>query len=297
MRVRLTAEPISPLTLVDRVYQRLWDWILSGRLEPGDWLRIQELAQTLNVSDTPIREALIRLQQSGLVETIPHVGTRVRRFTRRDIEESFELREALECHALQHAAPRVAVATLERLMQQLKKAEPALEEGNTAPAVAADIELHTTLIRAAGNARILALFSTLLDQIRMFAGFGNRTPEGPRRFLEMHLRLVELLLEGHVASAVRLMREHMQLAKDNSLRGYFGGLEPLTDRDEGEARRRLAAPARGQAGAAVSITPRQQGRARSAPGKLRAPTAASRRGNLRKMEPMGRQSRKEEGNA
>ena len=222
MSVRLTAEPISPLTLVDRVHQRLWDWILGGRLQPGDWLRIQELARTLKVSDTPIREALIRLQQSGLVETLPHVGTRVRRFTRQDIEESFDLREALECYALQHAAPRVSPATLQRLRQQLKKAEIALEEGNTAPAVAADIELHTALIRAAGNARILALYSTLLDQVRMFAGFGNRTPEGPRRFLVMHLRIVDLLLKGNSGGAARLMREHMQLAKANAVRGYFG---------------------------------------------------------------------------
>jgi DNA-binding GntR family transcriptional regulator len=222
MSVRLTAEPISPLTLVDRVHQRLWDWILGGRLQPGDWLRIQELARTLKVSDTPIREALIRLQQSGLVETLPHVGTRVRRFTRQDIEESFDLREALECYALQHAAPRVSPATLQRLRQQLKKAETALEAGDTGPAVAADIALHSELIRAAGNSRILSLFYNLLDQVRMFAGFGNRTPEGPRRFLVMHLRIVDLLLKGNSGGAARLMREHMQLAKANAVRGYFG---------------------------------------------------------------------------
>jgi DNA-binding GntR family transcriptional regulator len=246
MRVRLTAEPISPLTLVDRVHQRLWDWILSGRLHPGDWLRIQELARTLKVSDTPIREALIRLQQSGLIETIPHVGTRVRLFTRQDIEESFDLREALECYALQHAGRRVSAALLQRLRRQLKAAETALNAGDTAPAVSADIELHTELIRAAGNSRILALFITLRDQVRMFAGFGNRTPEGPRRFLDMHLRMVDLLIKGNVASAVRLMREHMQLAKENSVRGYFGSQPPSGTDGDGQrapaAARRARSP-------------------------------------------------------
>ncbi len=225
MAVRLKAEPISPTTLVDRVHQRLWDGILSGRLQPGDWLRIQELARTLKVSDTPIREALIRLQQSGLVETIPHVGTRVRRFTRQDIEESFDLREALECFALQQAGLRVPPPTLARLKKQLLDADAALDAGSTDEAVAADVALHMELIRAAGNSRILALFTTLLDQVRMFAGFGNRTPEGPRRFLTMHLRIVDLLIKRNLAGAVRLMREHMQLAKDNSVRGYFGGVQ------------------------------------------------------------------------
>jgi len=264
MPVRLTAEPILPLTLVDRVHERLSDWILSGRLQPGDWLRIQELAQTLKVSDTPIREALIRLQQSGVVETTPHVGSRVRRFTRQDIEESFGLREALECYALQHAGRRVSPATLQQLKQQLKAAAAALDAGDTGPAVAADIALHTELIRAAGNARILGLFASLRDQVKMFAGFGNRTPEGPRRFLQMHLRLVELLIAGNIPSAVRLMRDHMQLAKENSLRGYFGGKPPPSITDGADRRREAAL---GRTRAKVSIGPRQQDRPRSARGQ------------------------------
>jgi DNA-binding GntR family transcriptional regulator len=253
MAVRLGAEPISPLTLVDRVHQRLWDWILSGRLQPGDWLRIQEIARTLKVSDTPIREALIRLQQSGLVETIPHVGTRVRRFTRQDIEESFDLREALECFALQQAGLRVPAATLARLKQQLLAADAALDAGSTAEAVAADVALHMELIRAAGNSRILALFATLLDQVRMFAGFGNRTPEGPRRFLQMHLRIVDLLMKRDLARAVRLMRDHMQLAKENSLRGYFGGKPPTSPSGDGDGRVRRAR----RAGRAVGVSVRR----------------------------------------
>ena len=277
MAVRLSAEPISPLTLVDRVHQRLWDWILSGRLQPGDWLRIQELARTLKVSDTPIREALIRLQQSGLVETIPHVGTRVRRFTRQDIEESFDLREALECFALQQAGLRVAPATLARLKQQLLAADAALDVGSTAEAVAADVALHMQLIQAAGNSRILALFTTLLDQVRMFAGFGNRTAEGPRRFLQMHLRIVDLLMKRDLTRAVRLMRDHMQLAKENSLRGYFGGKPPPSPSDAGDGRVRLARRAGKAAGASV-----------------RRPTGKSVK---RKRGVVTRLSKKEEGNA
>ena len=135
---RTPTTPITPLTLVDRVYQRLWDWITEGTLTPGDWLRIQDLARRLKVSETPIREALIRLQQSGLVETIPHVGTRVRRITRRDIEESFDLREALECYALQHAGPRLSEAKLRWLKAKLQRAAAALDAGDMAPAVAAE---------------------------------------------------------------------------------------------------------------------------------------------------------------
>jgi DNA-binding GntR family transcriptional regulator len=218
----VSAEPIAPLTLVDRVHQRIWDWIQADRLKPGDWLRIQELARTLEVSDTPVREALIRLQQNGLVDTIPHVGTQVRRFTRQDIEELFDLREALECYALQRGAATLSKETLCELKRELERASAALDRGDVGPAVTADVALHTELIRAAGNSRILVLFENLRDQFKMFAGFGNRTADGPRRFLAIHLRLVGLLLKGEIEGATDLLREHMRLAKAQSLRGYFG---------------------------------------------------------------------------
>jgi DNA-binding GntR family transcriptional regulator len=218
----ISTEPIAPLTLVDRVHQRIWDWIQADKLKPGDWLRIQDLARTLEVSDTPVREALIRLQQNGLVDTIPHVGTRVRRFTRQDIEELFDLREALECYALQRGTANLSKETLRGLKRQFEQAEAALDAGDVGPAVIADVALHTELIRAAGNSRILSLFENLRDQFKMFAGFGNRTADGPRRFLTIHLRLVGLLLRGEIESATALMREHMRLAKAQSLRGYFG---------------------------------------------------------------------------
>jgi DNA-binding GntR family transcriptional regulator len=219
---QISTEPIAPLTLVDRVHQRIWDWIQADRLKPGDWLRIQDLARTLEVSDTPVREALIRLQQNGLVDTIPHVGTRVRRFTRQDIEELFDLREALECYALQRGTANLSQEPLRGLKRQLEQAGTELDGGDVGPAVIADVALHTELIRAAGNSRILSLFENLRDQFKMFAGFGNRTADGPRRFLTIHLRLVGLLLKGEIENATVLMREHMRLAKAQSLRGYFG---------------------------------------------------------------------------
>lgn len=218
---RLAATPILPQTLVDRVHERIWDWINNGRLKPGDWLRIQEVARAMQVSETPVREALIRLQQNGLVETIPHVGTRVKRFTRQDIEEVFDLREALECYALERCAHNLFDATLRRLKLEFEQAGEALEKGDVEPAVAADMALHAELIRAAGNTRISALFANIRDQVQMFAGFGNRTPDGPRRFLGIHLRIVDLLLNRDIAGATQLMREHMRLAKQQALRGYF----------------------------------------------------------------------------
>jgi DNA-binding GntR family transcriptional regulator len=257
---QLSTSPIAPLTLVDRVYRQLWDWITVGELRPGDWLRIQSLARTLKVSDTPIREALIRLQQNGLAETIPHVGTRVKRFTRREIEEIFELREALECHALQQAAPRLSRELLEGLRRRFRQAETALQRGDAKPAVDADMAFHTEIVRAAGNSRIAALFESLWDQIQIIAMFGNRNPDGPRRFLRIHLRIVNLLLRQELGAAVDVMSAHMRLAQENALVGFFGPAPTsrsgaATSRADGT--RRTADPQRSRIGGRhAAIRPR-----------------------------------------
>jgi DNA-binding GntR family transcriptional regulator len=81
----------------------------------------------------------------------------------------------------------------------------------------------------------------------MFAGFGNRTPDGPRRFLGIHRRIVDLLLKRDVAGATQLMSEHMQIAKQQALRGYFGaeaaGAMPRGDDDGQPGSTRRAAGA------------------------------------------------------
>ena len=210
------------MTLAEQVRQRLWEWILKGKLKPGDRLRIQELAKTLKVSDTPVREALIRLRQTGVVQSVPWVGTRIREFTRRDIEEVFDVRKALECFAVRMAAVRIAEGRLQQLKQRLLAANEALDQGEVGPSIVADNEFHAEIVRSAGNSRISTLLGNIRDQIYMFAGFGARTPEGPRESLHMHLQIVDLLLQRDTDAAVRLMEEHLEQAKQQALHGYFG---------------------------------------------------------------------------
>jgi len=224
------AASISPLSVGDQVYQRLSEWVVTGQLKPGDRLRIQELAKTLGVSDTPVREALMRLQHSGLVEIIPRAESRVRVFTRRDIEEIYDLRQALECFAVKKAAERMPDADLYRVQQMLASAGDALDKGDIAPSVVADVELHAQIVLTAANGRISSLLANIRDQMQLFRRLGARTEDAPRRFLLIHQRIVEELLRRDATAAARLMEEHMQLAKEQALVDYLGSTDsPLAD--------------------------------------------------------------------
>jgi DNA-binding GntR family transcriptional regulator len=135
-------EPMVPMTLADQVRQRLRDWIVSGRLKPGDRLRIQELARKLKVSDTTIREALSRLRQTGLVQSVSWAGTRVMEFTRTDMEEVFDLRKALEPFAVRCGGLHIPEQELHLLKDQIRSAEDALGRGEPGRAIAVSNELH-----------------------------------------------------------------------------------------------------------------------------------------------------------
>src|SRR5919204_6929621 len=104
-------------TLAEKAFGALHEAILTGRLRPGERLPIEELAEVLDMSAMPIREAVRRLDAAGLVENIPHRGARVTELSVTDLAEVYEARLALEVLAIRRAAERFE-ATDERVARQ-----------------------------------------------------------------------------------------------------------------------------------------------------------------------------------
>jgi DNA-binding GntR family transcriptional regulator len=207
----------------EQVFRRLWDWIRNGRLKPGDRLRIQELARQLNVSDTPVREALIRLQQSGIVQTVPWAGARIKEFTREDIEEAYEVRQALESFAIRKVltgdTPKEEFTVLRAAFT---KAEAALRKGNSGPAIAAEMDLQAALARWTGNRQMRTLLTNARDQILVFEGVAARADERTPGSFRAHTRIVDALCANDAENAIRLLDEQLRAAKTRTVLAYFG---------------------------------------------------------------------------
>jgi len=109
---------VRPVTLPNGMdaYHQIRRWIVEGRLRPGERLVEQRLAEELELSRTPIREALRMLQSEGLVRFEPNRGARVRSLTVADIDDLYELRGRLEAMAAELAAVRATPDQLDRLM-------------------------------------------------------------------------------------------------------------------------------------------------------------------------------------
>jgi DNA-binding GntR family transcriptional regulator len=140
--------------LRDQAYTQLRDAILDGTLEPGEQLRDAELAEWLGLSRTPIREAVARLEEYGLVETKPNSYTRVTPLSARDARDAFTVYAALEALAASLAVPRLTGDDLKTMRAANGDFADALAAADVDAAVSADDRFHGVLVQAAANGEI-----------------------------------------------------------------------------------------------------------------------------------------------
>ena len=150
-------EPRLYTTSADYVYQELRHQIITKQLKPGQRLPEVNIAVQMGVSRTPVREALRRLASEGLVLIIPNSGARLASPTRREMEDTYAVREQLECISVAIAATRISERNLRRLEDAILEEEKAFEEKNLELYLEINENFHRIIAEASGN-RVLADF-------------------------------------------------------------------------------------------------------------------------------------------
>ncbi|HPK06778.1 MAG TPA: GntR family transcriptional regulator, partial [Aminivibrio sp.] len=148
-------EPRLYTTSADYAYQELRHRIITKQLKPGQRLPEVNIAVQMGVSRTPVREALRRLASEGLVIIIPNSGARLAAPTVREIEDTFLVREQLECLAIRLAAERIGDRHLRRLEEALVEEARAIEERDLETYLEVNEAFHKAVADASGN-RVLA---------------------------------------------------------------------------------------------------------------------------------------------
>jgi DNA-binding GntR family transcriptional regulator len=147
-------------SLREQIREHIVDGIVSGRWKPGERIVERRIAVELEVSQTPVREALRELESLRLIESAPNKGVRVRNLTAADLEESYPVRAGLEQIAAELAVERLAadVSPLEPSVAALYAADAA---GDSAGQVRHTVAFHRELVRAAGNGVLLHTWESL----------------------------------------------------------------------------------------------------------------------------------------
>lgn len=210
-----TARPAAVSTerrsLVDDAYRALRQRILDNVYPPGHRALEQELAHELGISRTPLREALIRLRNEGMVEIIPRHGVRVLPLSATDMKEIYEILTALESAAAELAARRrPAAAELRPLEQASRDMARALRAGDLDAWAQADERFHRTLIELSGNRMLMQTVLNFWDRAHRARMFTLRLRPKPVNSTEEHRELVERIRAGDAPGALACTRAHRE---------------------------------------------------------------------------------------
>ncbi|MFD4760351.1 GntR family transcriptional regulator [Streptomyces sp. NPDC058439] len=186
--------------LRDHVFRRLRDAIVDGTLEPGEQLRDGELAGWLGVSRTPVREALLRLGQAGLVVAAPGRSTTVSTLDVRATRNAQSVVAAMHRLAVREAVSQMTEEDFARMRSANERFDAALRRGDVDAALAADDELHAVTVEAAGNdavKTVLEQFTPVLRRVERLR-FSSVTGRGS---VALHRKLIDLCAAGDAEAA------------------------------------------------------------------------------------------------
>lgn len=184
-------------TATGRVYAILKREILTCQIAPGAALYEGQLAERLEVSKTPVRDALGMLAHEGFVEVQPRQGYRVSDITLADVQEVFQMRMLLEPAAAELAAERANAEQLKRLQELAEQSYVYGELTTYEEFVVKNREFHVVLAEASGNGRLAAMLRNLFEEMQRLFLFGLDIRDSAEEQIAEHRELVDALLKGN----------------------------------------------------------------------------------------------------
>lgn len=217
LHIPVTKEPQKRPSLVEDAYKALKKAIRDNVFPPGYQGSEQEIALRLGMSRTPVHEAIIRLQEDGLVRVLSKRGVMVSPLAPEDLREIYDVIIAIESMAaeLVSALPdkerQVVADELEEATSQMKKA---LQKDDLLAWAAADDRFHRTLVERCGNSRIRRVAQTVTDQAHRARMLTLKLRSKPTGSIAAHRRITAAIREGRVADAHKHARQHRIDARD-----------------------------------------------------------------------------------
>jgi DNA-binding GntR family transcriptional regulator len=215
-RFGTSADDDEELSSSQTTYNSIKGMILSGEARPGRKLVHQDLATYLNVSRTPVREALERLYQEGFVTRLPRRGFYVAEMTHEEARDLYDAREALEIHALRQSMAKgpLPKKLLTEIAQLMDRYRALLDEGNPRERLITDAEMHLRLAEQSGNRYLVRLLAQTFERITLKRRIeGYRADRGSKAHAD-HLELITALKSNDLARAEKCLRAHISGARD-----------------------------------------------------------------------------------
>ena len=209
---------ITHPNLKEVVYKRLKRMIISHKMQPGEKLNEEHLAEELGVSRTPIREALSKLEQEGVVNIVPRRGAFVVKLSKEEIEEILTMREFLEGLAVRLSIQHINGEVIERLRDCFKDSRGKPIGDNPLLAHQADVKFHDIILKSTKSKRLTELMKNFYDHIQMLRYRILTLPGKVQKSVRDHQRILEALEKRDADLAEQYMREHIRFVKNDVLK-------------------------------------------------------------------------------
>jgi DNA-binding GntR family transcriptional regulator len=206
------------LSAVDLAYEALKSKILAQEYLPGAQLKEIQISTELGLTRTPVREAIIRLEREGLVSTVYNRGAFVTVFSGKEIEDLFEVREALEIKALNLAIRRANREEIDSIEKALKQRELRIKN----LVIKVDfrdqaLDFHLAIIKLSKNERLISTWRAMQSQLSLVRVTSTMRNRRYLKALEEHKKILAYVKSGDARKAERLLIKHMAYAKNNML--------------------------------------------------------------------------------
>lgn len=201
---------MSRQSLTDKAYNHIKKWIIDFRLRPGSHLPIQDLAEALGISRTPVREALSRLEQEYLVARSPMKGFYVKALDLQEIADLFEVRSVIELLAVRQAVKRMNPKIRKQLEEGLKTTAAWIGKGEKSRSLQLEQNFHMKILEASGNVPLMEIGRGVLERIWSIQRFNIITSDTLTKAHDQHMDIFQSLCTGDIRQAEVAMRQHMK---------------------------------------------------------------------------------------
>lgn len=206
---------IPPLTLEGQVLERLREAILEGHFPPNSQINQVQIAAQFGVSRGPLRTALSKLEEEGLVRNIPHRGTFVTPLDKKTVRDLYGVRATLEAYGVRLAVERCQPQDIQRIQEIVYEMQQAAKRGDTQEVIRLDFLVHQFFIELSDNAVLLQTWSTLKVQVRRALSFRHRSYPDLQDIADSHLAFIDLMRDKDAEQASRVMEAHIHDACDD----------------------------------------------------------------------------------
>ena len=199
----------KPRSMGDATYDSLKEAIVKGDIAPGQRLIESQLSTQMNVSRIPVREAIKKLEQDGLIERTDKRGFIVKDMSKEEIEETLGLRALLESYAAYLATERMTKALFKKLEDSIAAYRQSLEVGDTEKLMQHNTQFHEIIYKTAGSQKLYALINNFRDFIYRYRKPLLDNPDYARVSLVDHEEMLAAMREKDMEKVEQLVRKHI----------------------------------------------------------------------------------------